>query len=203
MDCRFAAQQIPEHQSIFTAVPFLLIRHSSYYSTFNSLIRLQTMDIEDGNNTPKPSLNRQVLERHGITYSEDVRVDQALLGLPEHVALLAEFLLDFEGLLEISSRPVLENEFRNHTGNARPPHTYGPPAESTYFQAHDVNTRRSERNKAIDEAELKQKSLIAEGARWLEDNQKSEDDWVFYLRVNIFKAFEQHQETSSEPSRYR
>ena len=65
----------------------------------------------------KPTLNRQVLSSHGITFEESFNQDNPIEGLPEHVALLGDALLDFEALFESTTKPELEGIHKRETTN--------------------------------------------------------------------------------------
>jgi hypothetical protein len=151
---------------------------------------------------PKPKLNRGILRDHGITFEELYTPNDPYQGLPGHVVVLADALLNFDNLFlletqaEIEEVHVRETKDWNHS-------LYPPPPPRSYNQKAkgDLNSTVLLRATKLYERQKENQEQAKEFAQ-VEKGKGSEDDWVFVLRKHIFVQYQDRSGQSEKSSPY-
>jgi hypothetical protein len=153
----------------------------------------------------KPRLDRDVLESHGITYSEAVCTvrqigdSQETSNLPEHVESIRQALLYLDIVIPENRKALFVKEAKNQLAAWDSPgiedYNLHPP-ESVYLvkeELHDAESSaaRKYQDMALASAgvEIEHNREVAENARFHERHNASEKTWARFMNTYIFRTF--------------
>lgn len=153
----------------------------------------------------KPRLDRDLLESHGITYSEAVCTvrqngdSQETSNLPEHVESIRQALLYLDIVIPEDRKALFVREAENQLAAWDSPEIEDydlRPPESVYLvkeELHDAESSAARKGQhpalASAEVEIKHSREVAEHARFHEKNNASEKTWARFMNTYIFRTF--------------
>jgi hypothetical protein len=138
------------------------------------------MPIHSTMSSDKPTLDRRVLEQHGLIFSEEVyspRSDKSTARVPEHVEHTREALLEHDIQVPDTLRSLFEKEQKLIDAECSvlpPPSAFQPLPHNTGIKA-----------------QFEQVAKLARIAREYAAAQVSQQTWEHFLRSYIFQSFEE------------
>lgn len=150
----------------------------------------------------KLTINRKVLDEHGIFFSEDVYPPRNtdinkkdMFQVPEHVENIIEALLEHDIRIPDSLQSLFEKE--QQITNAE--YSVLPPTKAFFSIPHDSIRPMGREIEAIEEKFEKVVS-VARIAREYDAAKVSQETWKHFLRSYIFRGFE---DSAVHTSRHR
>ncbi|QKX59276.1 uncharacterized protein TRUGW13939_06408 [Talaromyces rugulosus] len=143
----------------------------------------------------KLTLERILLERHGITFSEDVfsphsnKLDgKNMVQVPEHVEYIREALLDHDIQVPGSLKSLFEKE-QQSVDMIKADYSVLPPQSVFFSIPHNLVQSMTREIKATED-KFEQVAKIARMGREYAAAKVSQETWEDFLRSYIFQSFE-------------